>query len=78
MSTIGRLMGAVLLMAGLGASALGCSNPVPGIIETPPCSVAQPAPDDSTAPDQTKTSPPSVTVELSTLVEEALVTLLLF
>jgi len=69
---------AVTLAIGSLTIVLGQEHCLPGQLETPPCAAAVLAPDDPTATDQTETPPASVSVELPTLVEEALITLLLF
>jgi len=86
MTNLKRLGGAVLLTCALGLTAFG-DCPVPGQIDTPPCtSAARPAPDDPlqndlTAPGQIGTPPAaseSASVDLVSIAELALNALMLF
>jgi hypothetical protein len=82
MSLMKRLIAVVSLTIVLGATALAGDPPTcapdPGIMQTPPCSIAQPATDDSTVPGQIPTPPASQSVDLVTVAEDAITTLLLF
>jgi hypothetical protein len=79
MKTLKRIFaaGAVTLFLAIAAFA-DCEPPVPGQTQTPPCSTAQPATDDSTVPGQLETPPASDSVDLVTVAEDAITTLLLF
>jgi len=66
MKTLRRLGAAVVLTFVLGFSAFAgevltppCAPPDPGEVLTPPCASAQMTPDDSVAPGETPTPPPS-------------------
>lgn len=80
MSLMKRLIAVVSFTIVLGATAFADDPPTcapdPGIMQTPPCSTAQSATDDPTAPGQIPTPPASV--DLFTVAEDAITTLLLF
>ena len=78
MTYLKRIGAAVVLTFALGLHAFGC---IPGQIETPPClPAAQTAPDDPTAPGQMETpTPPAIdSVDLISVAEIALNSLMLF
>ena len=84
MTNLKRLGGAVLLTCALGLTAFG-DCPVPGQIDTPPCTSAQPATDeplnDLTTPGQMGAPPvasESASVDLVLVAELALNALMLF
>jgi hypothetical protein len=76
MTYLKRLGAAVVLTLALGLQAFGC---VPGQIEGPPCiPAAQTAPDDPTAPGIIQTPPAIDSVDLISVAEIALNSLMLF
>lgn len=76
MTYLKRIGAAVVLTLALGLHAFGC---VPGQIEMPPClPAAQTAPDDPTAPGIMGTPSASNSVDLISVAELALNSLLLF
>ena len=79
MKTLKRIItaGTLTLFLVIAASA-DCEPPVPGQMPTPPCSTAQLTTDDSTVPGQLETPPASDSVDLVTVAEDAITTLLLF
>jgi hypothetical protein len=80
MTYLKRLSAAVVLTLVVGLSAFAdCPQPAPGIMDTPPCIPAtQTAPDDSAAPGQMEAPPASDSVDLISVAEIALNSLLLF
>ena len=79
-----QILGAVALtvlfatVSVAGDPSLPCSPPAPGQTETMPCAAAQPAADDPDAQSETQTPPSSVVVDVTLVVEEALLKLLLY
>ena len=61
---------------GSGQSACGCFDP--GIMQTPPCAFAQIATDDRPELGQTQTLPNSDPIDVTSIVEAALIAFLLF
>jgi hypothetical protein len=78
MNRIGKLVGVVLLASLLEVTTLACPDPPPGIIETPPCAPTQQVVDDQTALGQLETPPALKTADLTSALEETLITFLLF
>jgi len=79
MTNLKRLGGAVVLTLALGLSAFAdCPEPVPGQVQTPCVPAAQTAPDDPTAPGIMNGPPASYSVDLISVAEIALNSLLLF
>ena len=69
MKTLKRLGSAIALMCVLALAALAdCQPPIPGQVDTPPCSSAQITPDDPVAsaePSESSTSSSSNVIEVS-------------
>ena len=85
MKKLKRLGAALIVIFVLSLSAFGgevetppCAPPDPGILDTPPCTVAPLSPDESTAPGETHGPPTSNTVDLVAVVDAAMNLLLLF
>ena len=77
MKSLTKLGGAIALTLALAFTALAdCLPPVPGQIDTPPCSVAQKTPDDPTAPGEILT-PPASNVENAFTISDATIGILL-
>lgn len=78
MNLLRKVFGALLLASVLEVAALACAPPEPGIIETPPCAPTQLMTDEPTVLNQLETTSGPETFDLSSTVEELLITLLLF
>jgi len=80
MKTVRRLSCAVAMTVVLGllTPALAQSGCNPGEMLGPPCATTQLVTDDPIAPGEMVTPPAAETIDISTVVEEALITLLLF
>jgi len=77
-----RLFISLSLTCVLSVTTLGGETPsppcAPGETASPPCSSAQLSTGDPVLPGETQTPPSSVVVDVTLIVEEALVTLLLY
>jgi hypothetical protein len=85
MKRLKRLGAAIALTFALGVSAFAgetptgpCAPPEPGIVSTPPCSGAQNALDEVSAPGQLDSPPASAMVEAAALTINLFENLLLF
>jgi hypothetical protein len=77
MKSLTRLSAAIALTFALALTAFAdCVPPVPGQIDTPPCSVAQKTPDDPTPPGEILT-PPASNAENEFTISEATMNVLL-
>lgn len=77
MKSLMKLGAAIALTLALALTAFAdCVPPVPGQIDTPPCSVAQITPDDPTAPGEILT-PPASNAENEFTISEATMSVLL-
>ena len=77
MKSLTKLGGAIALTLALAFTALAdCLPPVPGQIDTPPCSVAQKTPDNPTAPGEILT-PPASNAENEFTISDATMNVLL-
>jgi len=82
MNNLKRLVVTLSLMSILATTAFGGETPSPpcspGETSTPPCSSAQLSTEDPALPAVTQTPPSSVVVDVTLVVEEALLKLLLY
>ena len=77
MKTLKRLGSAIALMCVLAFAALAdCQPPIPGQVDTPPCSSAQITPDDPVAPTEPSASSTSSVIEISVTTLDVLLSVL--
>ena len=77
MKILKRLGAAIALMLLLSFAAFAdCQPPVPGEVNTPPCSSAQITPDDPVAPTEPSTSSTSSVIEISVTTLDVLLSAL--
>jgi hypothetical protein len=72
------LMSVMSITAFAGETSAPPCAPDPGQTSTPPCSSAQMTTDDSVVPGQTDTPPAADAADVSTVIEDTLIALLLF
>lgn len=85
MRNLKRLVVSLSLMSVLAITAFAgetssppCAPPDPGETAAPPCSSAQMTTEDSVVPGQTSTPPAADAADVSTIIEDTLIALLLF
>jgi hypothetical protein len=71
-------MSVLAIAAFAGETSSPPCTPNPGETESPPCASAQMTTDDSVVPGQTNTPPAADAVDVSTIIEDTLIALLLF
>ncbi len=77
MNNLKKLVVCLSLISVLAVTAFADGQCIPGQIDSPPCSVAQPTTDDPTAPGQTETPPAAEAVTVVTVIEDTVTALLL-